>query len=92
MKPYLQTINASHVLSAALFLQANPVEDIQNPRKWAVAIEGQVYPTKALIQHAYCIANGINIDNIPVVFLTDQFTTQRAIGVLTKLGFVPYRI
>lgn len=92
MNQYLQIINRDHVLSAALFLLANPVAGMQNPRSWAVDIEGHRLPTKALIRQAYCHAAGITINNIPTVFFTDRFTTQQAVAKLSDLGFDPRKL
>lgn len=92
MNQLLAVIGENHVLRAALFLLANPVAGMQEPRSWAVDIEGHRFPTKAIIRQAYCYSAGINIDNIPVIFFTDSFTTQQAIAKLVDLGFAPYRL
>lgn len=92
MNQYLQIIDRNYVLSAALFLLANPVDGMQEPRSWAVDIEGHRFPTKALIRQAYCQAAAITIDNIPTIFFTDRFTTQQAVAKLSDLGFNPRRL
>ncbi|GAB4038691.1 hypothetical protein [Spirosoma jeollabukense] len=92
MNQFLQIIGENHVLRAAMNLLANPVPGMEDSRTWEVNIEGHAFPTKALIRRAYCYAANIDFQNLPTIFYTDGFTTQRAVGKLEALGFECQRL